>query len=90
MNRDTLSDHGYRLPPEIISHAVWLSHRFGVSVRAVEDLLPGPMRPHGVLRSDPAVVPHGWFSRRARLTRRQGRLDDIGHLDEAIERTSPS
>ena len=54
MNRDTLSDHGYRLPPEIISHAVWLSHRFGVSVRAVEDLLPGPMRPHGVLRSDPA------------------------------------
>ena len=39
MNRDTLSDHGYRLPPEIISHAVWLSHRFGVSVRAVEDLL---------------------------------------------------
>ncbi len=26
---------------------------------------PGPPRPHGVLRSDPAVVPHGWFSRRA-------------------------
>ena len=25
--------------PAIISHAVWLSHRFGVSVRAVEDLL---------------------------------------------------
>ncbi len=26
-------------PPAIISHAVWLSHRVGVSVRAVEDLL---------------------------------------------------
>ncbi len=26
---------------------------------------PGPTRPHGVLRSDPAVVPHGWFSRHA-------------------------
>ena len=26
-------------PPEIISHAVWLYHRFGVSFRDVEDLL---------------------------------------------------
>ncbi len=31
--------HGYRLPPEIISHAVWLYHRFGLSFRDVEDLL---------------------------------------------------
>ena len=30
---------GYRFPPEIISHAVWLSHRFGLSFRDVEDLL---------------------------------------------------
>ena len=37
--RDTPSYHGYRFPPEIISHAVWLSHRFGVSFRDVEDLL---------------------------------------------------
>ena len=33
------SYHGYRFPPEIISHAVWLYHRFGVSFRDVEDLL---------------------------------------------------
>ena len=39
MKRDTLSYHGYRFPPEIISHAVWLYHRFGVSFRDVEDLL---------------------------------------------------
>ena len=39
MKRDTLSYHGYRIPPEIISHAVWLYHRFGVSFRDVEDLL---------------------------------------------------
>ena len=39
MKRDTLSYHGYRFPPDIISHAVWLYHRFGVSVRDVEDLL---------------------------------------------------
>ena len=29
----------YRFPPEIISHAVWLYHRFGLSFRDVEDLL---------------------------------------------------
>ena len=31
--------HGYRFPPEIISHAVWLYHRFCLSFRDVEDLL---------------------------------------------------
>jgi putative transposase len=31
--------HGYRFPPEIISHAIWLYHRFGLSFRDVEDLL---------------------------------------------------
>ena len=30
---------GYRFPPEIIAHAVWLYHRFGLSLRDVEDLL---------------------------------------------------
>jgi transposase-like protein len=33
------SSRGYRFPPEIISHAVWLYHRFGLSCRDVEDLL---------------------------------------------------
>ena len=31
--------HGYRFPPEIISHAVWLYHRFCLSFRDAEDLL---------------------------------------------------
>ena len=31
--------HGYRFPPEIISHAVWLYYRFALSLRDVEDLL---------------------------------------------------
>ena len=31
--------HGHRLPPETISHAVWLHHRFTLSFRDVEDLL---------------------------------------------------
>ena len=33
------SYRGYRFLPEIISHAVWLYHRFGLSFRDVEDLL---------------------------------------------------
>jgi len=33
------SYRGYRFPPEIISHAVWLYYRFGLSFRDVEDLL---------------------------------------------------
>ncbi len=30
---------GFRFPPEIISHAVWLSFRFSLSYRDVEELL---------------------------------------------------
>ena len=33
------SYRGYRFPADIISHAVWLYHRFGLSFRDVEDLL---------------------------------------------------
>ena len=29
---------GYRFPPEIISRCVWLSYRFGVSLRDVSNL----------------------------------------------------
>ena len=33
------SYQGYRFPPEIIGHAVWLYHRFCLSFRDAEDLL---------------------------------------------------
>ncbi len=39
MKNHTPSYRGYRFPPETISHAVWLYHRFGLSFRDVEDLL---------------------------------------------------
>ena len=39
MNSHAPSYRGYRFPPEIISHAVWLYHRFCLSFRDVEDLL---------------------------------------------------
>jgi|GEM_PF-6806747 len=35
MNSKSPSYHGYRFPPEIISHAVWLYHRFCMSFRDV-------------------------------------------------------
>jgi len=39
MNKRNLLYHGYRFPSKIISHAVWLYHRFCLSFRDVEDLL---------------------------------------------------
>ena len=34
-----ISYSGYRFPPEIIQHAIWLYIRFTLSFRDVEDLL---------------------------------------------------
>ena len=39
MSETTSSYLGRRFPPLIISHAVWLYHRFCLSLRDVEDLL---------------------------------------------------
>ena len=39
MSSQTPSYRGYRFPPEIISHAVWLYHRFSLSFRDAEDLV---------------------------------------------------
>ena len=83
MKRDTPSYHGYRFPPEIISHAVWLYHRFGVSFRDVEDLLAQ----RGITVSYEAIrlwcLTFGSAYAR-RLKRRQGRLGDTWYLDEVF------
>ena len=39
MNGEAPCYHGYRFPPLIISHAVWLYHRFCLSFRDAEALL---------------------------------------------------
>ena len=39
MTNQPQSYHGYRFPPEIISHAVWLYYRFCLSFRDAADLL---------------------------------------------------
>jgi putative transposase len=81
MTGPTPSYHGYRFPPEIISHAVWLYHRFCLSFRDTEDLLAQ----RGIIVSYEAI--RQWCRRfgpayARSLRRRQGRLGDTWHLDE--------
>ncbi len=81
MKADAPSYRGYRFPPEIISHAVWLYHRFCLSFRDVEDLLAK----RGILVSHETI--RQWCRKfgpeyAKRLPRRQGRLGDTWHLDE--------
>src|SRR5215468_7211995 len=67
---------GHRFPPEIISYAVWVYHRFCMSFRDVEDLLAE----RGILVSFETI--RQWCRKfgpgyAQRLKRRQGRLGDI-------------
>ncbi len=81
MTSQTCSYHGYRFPPEIISHAIWLYHRFGLSFRDVEDLLAQ----RGITLTYETV--RQWCQRfgpvyARRLRRRRGPMGDTWHLDE--------
>jgi putative transposase len=74
---------GYRFPPEIISHGVWLYHRFCLSFRDVEELLAK----RGIIVSYESI--RQWCRKfgpayARKLNRRQGRLGDIWHLDEVF------
>ena len=65
---------GHLFPPEIISQAIWLYHRFTLSFRDVEDLL----EERGILVSYEAI--RYWCQKfgpayARNLRRRQGRLD---------------
>ncbi len=81
MNIKASRYHRHRFPPQIISHAVWLYHRFCLSFRDIEDLLAE----RGVIVSHETV--RQWCQKfgldYARyLRRRQGRRGDVWHLDE--------
>ena len=72
---------GYRFPPEIISHAVWLYYRFGLSFRDVEDLLAE----RGITVTYQAI--RQWcrtfgLDYARRLRHRRGRQGGTWHLDE--------
>ena len=82
MTSSAPSYHGYRFPPEIISHAVWLYHRFCLSFRDVEDLLQ-----RGVTVTYETI--RQWcqsfgLDYARRLRRRRGRMGDTWHLDELV------
>ncbi len=73
----------HRFPSEIISHAVWLYHRFCLSFREVEELLAerGITVTYETIRQwCQKFVPA--YARK--LKKRQGRLGDTWHLDEVF------
>ena len=83
MRSQPASYHGYRFPPDIISHAVWLYHRFCLSFRDAEDLLAQ----RGVTVTYETI--RQWCQRfgpvyARRLRRRRGRMRDTWHLDEVF------
>ena len=83
MRSQPASYHGYRFPPDIISHAVWLYHRFCLSFRDAEDLLAQ----RGVTVTYEAI--RQWCQRfgpvyARRLRRRRGRMGDTWYLDEVF------
>ena len=77
------SYRGYRFPPEIIAHAVWVYHRFGLSFRDVEDRLAerGITVTYETIRQ--WCLTFGLDYAR-RLRRRRGRMGDTWHLDEVF------
>jgi putative transposase len=74
---------GHRFPVEIISHCVWLYHRFPLSLRDVEQM----MAQRGVSVSDDTI--HQWCRKFGQtyatgLRRRQACPGDKWHLDEVF------
>src|SRR4051794_9913103 len=74
---------GHRLPPEIISYAIWLYFRFPLSLRMVEEMLAA----RGILVSHETV--RQWVLKFGqacanRIRRRLPRAGDKWHLDEVV------
>ncbi|MDP8928712.1 MAG: IS6 family transposase [Actinomycetota bacterium] len=74
---------GFRFPAEIISHAVWLYHRFPLSYREVEELLLA----RGIVVSHETI--RQWCDRfgpqyAAGLRHRRPQAGDKWHLDEVF------
>ena len=83
MNKRKPRYHGHRFPPQIISYAVWIYHRFRLSFRDVEDLLAE----RGIEVSYESVrrwcLKFGPRDGRA-LRRREGQLGDTWYVDEVF------
>src|ERR1700682_1078092 len=80
-----ISYSGYRFPPEIIQHAIWLYIRFTLSFRDVEDLLAE----RGIMVSYETVrrwVNHFGSAIAADLRKRRPKPHSTWHLDEVYIR----
>ncbi|MGZ5370147.1 MAG: IS6 family transposase, partial [Aeromicrobium sp.] len=73
---------GYRFPPAIISHAIWLYFRFPLSLRMVEEMLAarGIVVSHETVRQWAMKFGQGF----AKEIRRLPRPGDKWHLDEVV------
>jgi putative transposase len=74
---------GYRYPPQVISHAVWLYHRFTLSFRDVEELLAA----RGISVSYETVK--NWCIKFGNqycspIRKKRGQLGDMWYLDEVF------
>src|SRR6266480_131618 len=74
---------GFRFPPEIISHAIWLYFRFSLSFRDVEELLAQ----RGIVVTYETV--RQWCLKFGQtyaneLRRRRPHCGDIWHMDEVV------
>jgi putative transposase len=72
---------GYRFPSKIISHTIWLYHRFCLSFRDVEDLLAE----RGIVVSYETI--RSWCNKfgpvyARSIKKRRGPLGDTWYLDE--------
>ena len=81
MNNRNRLYHGYRFPTEIISHSVWLYHRFCLSFRDVEDLLAE----RGIIVSYETI--RSWCNKfgpayARSIKKRRGTLGDTWYMDE--------
>ena len=74
---------GYRFPPEIISHAVWLYFRFPLSLRMVDELLAarGIIVSHETVRQWARKFGQGFANQ---IRRRLPVAGDKWHLDEVV------
>ena len=83
MNQENIVYQGYRFPPEIISHAVRLYHRFCLSFRDVEDLLAE----RGIVVSYETI--RSWCKKFGpvyanAIKKRRGSLVDTWYMDEVF------
>jgi putative transposase len=81
MNTSNQLYRGYRFPSEIISHAIWLYHRFCLSFRDIEDLLAE----RGIVVSYESI--RSWCNKfgptyARMIKKRRGSLGDTWYMDE--------